>query len=457
MDQKLDQFFRDYFDKRRDDIIADIFSLVSIPSAKGEAKPGMPVGEGPAKALEKMLEICQREGFKTRNIGNLVGEVTYGQGEESLGVLAHLDVVPEGEGWNHPPYEPYFADGKIHGRGVADNKGPCVISLYALCAFKAAGLTPTRAIKLIFGTDEESGSCCVKRYLETEAAPTMAFSPDGGFPAVYAEKHIANVLLQIPVGEETSLAAVHGGTASNVVPPTAVAALTSAARHEHITLPENVTCTRKGTGFELRAAGAPAHASTPWAGKNAAVLLLGALGDLLEEDDPACVPVHKLFSLCAQWDGQGLGIACADEVSDRLTMNLGKLYLQDGKLCAVLDLRLPVTLDPQKLLDSLIAHAADEGVQGQVLTLSRGLYVPADSELVSSLMDIYHDVTGSDEPPMAIGGGTYARLLPCAVAFGPGFPDEKNNCHMANEFQSYDSLVKAGVIYAHAMAQLAGK
>ncbi|MDD4796814.1 MAG: Sapep family Mn(2+)-dependent dipeptidase [Eubacteriales bacterium] len=458
MDQRLDPIFRDYFASRRDDILRDIFALVSIRSVKGEPAPGAPVGVGPARALDKMLEICRREGLSAENIDNLVGEVSYGEGSESVGVLAHLDVVPEGSGWSHPPYEPYLADnGLLYGRGVADNKGPCVISLYALLAFQAAGLNTRRAIKLIFGTDEESGSSCVKRYLEVRPAPTMAFSPDAGFPAVYAEKHIAQVRLEAAINGQTVLRSLSAGTAANVVPPTGEARLSATVPLEHVTLPENVSISQDNGDMLLSARGAPAHASTPWLGKNAAVLLLGALGDVLERDDAAYQPVHTLFSLCAQWDGQGLGIDCADEVSDRLTMNLGKLAFEDGKLTALLDLRLPVTLDAQRILDSLVARAADEGIRAGVLSLSPGLYVPKDSELVSTLMDMYRQATGSDEDALAIGGGTYARLLPCAVAYGVTFPGENTNCHMADECQSYDNLVRAGVIFAHVLAQLAGE
>lgn len=457
MDQKLDRFFRDYFESRREDILQDIFSLVAIRSVKGEPAPGMPVGPGPAQALDKMLEICRREGFSIQDIDHIVGEVTYGEGGESLGILGHLDVVPEGNGWIRPPYEPYLADGRIYGRGTADDKGSCVISLYALAAFRAAGLAPKRAVKLIFGTDEERGSSCVKRYLQVRPAPTMAFSPDADFPVVFAEKNISQVRLEVPVAGETALCGLSAGTAPNVVPPDGQARLSASLPLEHVNLPENVSCSKANGDIVLTAQGTPAHASTPWLGKNAAVLLLGALGELLEESDAAYRPVHTLFSLCAQWDAQGLGLDCADEVSGRLTMNLGSLSLEGGKLVAVLDLRLPVTLDAQKLLDTLVAHAADDGVRGSVLSLSQGLYVPKDSELVSTLMGIYNDVTQSSEEPMAIGGGTYARLLPCAVAFGPAFPGQSNNCHMADESVDFDSLLRAGIIYAHALAQLAGR
>ncbi|EGD49950.1 peptidase M20, partial [Thermoanaerobacter ethanolicus JW 200] len=71
----------------------------------------MPYGEGVAKALDKALEIAQSLGFRTKNVDGYVGYAEYGEGEEMIGVLGHLDVVPEGDGWTYPPYGAEIHDG----------------------------------------------------------------------------------------------------------------------------------------------------------------------------------------------------------------------------------------------------------------------------------------------------------------------------------------------------------
>lgn len=457
MSANLDKFFRDYFTRRKQEIVDDILALAAIESVHTEALPGAPFGQGPKDALTKMLEIARREGFAARNVADAVCEVRYGEGAESLGVLAHLDVVPAGEGWSHPPFEPYFDGELLHGRGVSDNKGACVISLYALAALREAGVAMKREVILLFGTNEESGFDCIRTYLKENPAPTMAYSPDGGFPAVYAEKNIAQMRLSVPLGDDTAIKVLRGGTAPNVVPPGAQATLTTSRPTEQIELPENVVCARTNGDIQINAKGAPAHAAWPWQGKNAVAMMLSAVSSLMEESDSGYAAVKAMFSLCAQWDGQGLGVKCADDVSGPLTMNAGVMDIEDGKLCVTLDFRLPVTLDMDAILRNAAQNAADVGVQASIQSASKGLYVPEDSELVSTLMGVYNEINQSDERPMAMGGGTYARLLPNAVAFGPGFAGEESNAHMADEYANYASLEKAGVIYAHAMARLAGK
>ena len=110
----------------------DIAALCKIKSVEGDPKPGMPFGEGPAQALEAALAMGERMGFKTENFDNYVGHIEYGEGEEIVGILGHVDVVPAGDGWETDPWGSVIRDGKLWGRGVLDDKGPVLTCLYAM-------------------------------------------------------------------------------------------------------------------------------------------------------------------------------------------------------------------------------------------------------------------------------------------------------------------------------------
>ena len=73
-----------------------------------------------------------------------------------------------GDGWNTDPFEGVIADGRITGRGVLDDKGPVIAALYAMKALKDSGAELKRRIRLIVGTDEETGSTDMERYKKTE-------------------------------------------------------------------------------------------------------------------------------------------------------------------------------------------------------------------------------------------------------------------------------------------------
>ena len=140
----------------RDDMVAALQELVRIPSVRGEPQPGAPFGPGPAACLHKALEMAEDFGLKTTNVDNYAGHAELGQGEQTMGVLVHLDVVPVGENWTMPPFEAIVKDGRIWGRGACDNKAACVETFFALKALLAVGTQWKKKVRIIFGCDEES-------------------------------------------------------------------------------------------------------------------------------------------------------------------------------------------------------------------------------------------------------------------------------------------------------------
>ncbi len=169
-------------------MIADIIEVVKIDSVKDEPQPGMPFGKGVNDCLLKTLEIAEKLGFKTKNLDGYAGYAQLGEGNDYIGVMGHLDVVPVGEGWIEPPFSGYTKDGRIYSRGILDNKGPIMSCLYALYACKECGVTFNKPIRIIFGTNEETGMKDLEYYLSHEKSPIMGWTPDCKYPVVYGER-----------------------------------------------------------------------------------------------------------------------------------------------------------------------------------------------------------------------------------------------------------------------------
>jgi succinyl-diaminopimelate desuccinylase len=453
MDKQFDKKVISFLDAHKDEIFADVDRMLRIDSVKREPAEGAPLGKPIHDAIDAMLDICAAHGLKTQNIGGVVGEAAWGEGEERLGIVSHVDIVPAGSGWTKPPLALTREGGMLWGRGVADDKGPGVAALWALLAALHAGAALNKKVVFIIGGDEETGDMrCLKKYIEAKGAPDMAFTPDADFPAIYCEKTIVRGELGSALPAGSALMDIAGGTRVNVVPGEAHAVLSVRPSGA---LPEGVAVEEAGGGWTLRARGTAAHASTPERGDNAAVKLLGALKTLLPEGDPALPVVCGLYGCFAATDGSGLGIACADAESGPLTLNLGVLRVGGGSVRAEYDIRHPALIDPKENIFSRIPEAAARaGLTVGEPDVDMGFCLPKDHPFIETLMRVYNDISGSGEPPVAIGGGTYARKLPCAAAYGMLFPGDPETAHMADERISEASFLKAARIYAHAIAEL---
>lgn len=145
----------------------------------------MTFGESIDLALKKALEISGKLGFKThRDPDGYYGYAEIGAGEDMIGVLGHVDVVPAGniQLWEMPPFEAIIKDGKMFGRGTIDDKGSVLAALFATRALLNLGVSFSKRIRFIFETDEESLWRCMQSYCQKEELPTMSFTPDATFP-----------------------------------------------------------------------------------------------------------------------------------------------------------------------------------------------------------------------------------------------------------------------------------
>ncbi|HPK16161.1 MAG: Beta-Ala-Xaa dipeptidase [Firmicutes bacterium ADurb.Bin248] len=457
MDQRVDR----WIDEHGEQMVRGLQKCLSYRTVKDSAaaKPGAPFGPEIADCLEDALAQAQALGFETKNLDGYCGCVDFGEGEEQLGILCHLDVVPEGAGWKHPPYAAEIHDGMLYARGVMDDKGPAFAALYAMAAIKALDLPMKRRVRLILGCDEESGMECLAHYNKVEPAPDMAFSPDAEYPVVNSEKMIFRSEYK---KEYPSAIRIRSGTVPNAVPGEAEAELSLSLNRilpivEAFMERSEYACAAEAAdgGCRIKVTGVAAHASMPEQGKNAFLALLQLLDKLpLEKQDAATVSALADV-LRLDYYGQRFGLDMAD-ASGRLTLNVGVVdWDETGLRRLTVDIRAPISADGNVIRRKLAEGFAPAGLAEIKASWSEGYYMPPESELVKSLLDVYAARSGKYLPPLAIGGGTYARHLKNAVAFGIERPGEPSPVHMANERMPVAHLVEDAKMIADAIIALA--
>ena len=441
------------------DMIETLQRWIRVPSVRADrSADNAPFGAQVRRALDTAMADIRRLGMEPRDIDGYCCDAEIGAGEETVAVLAHLDVVPEGDGWEHDPYGGEIIDGRLIGRGTSDDKGPGVAALFAMKAILDAGIPLKRKCRLILGCDEECGMQDLEYYEEKIGLPAMGFSPDANFPLINTEKGIMQMKLDAPLADER-LMSIACGTRANVVPGTAVAVLAGDWREQAADAfdVEDEDCAIEtelvGGNTKVVVTGVPAHASTPEKGKNAAKMLLSVLRKL----GIGGAPVALLDEACAEGSaGEAMGIAGCDAVSGPLTLNLGLLSAGEGALSVTFDCRYPVFFDDRTISSTVAKRLAPAGFVLEPGHASHPHHVPESSELVQKLMAVYNGITGTQSKPFAIGGGTYARHLKEGVAFGIQFPGEPELAHQANESIDMANYLKAARIYAYAIVALCG-
>jgi predicted dipeptidase len=399
--------------------------------------------------LRKALQIAGDLGFRTRyGDGGYYGFAEAGEGEEMVGILGHLDVVPVGNlaDWDHDPFDPVELDGMLFGRGTQDDKGPMMAALFAAKALMNAGVPFKKRIRFIFGTDEETLWRCIKRYREKEEMPGMGFSPDSRFPVTYAEKGLLQLHLE---GSNESKVRLAGGSAFNAVPDMVIY---DGPRQDDLAskLDElGFAYEQKEKGIEVK--GKAAHAMVAEEGINAIARLCIALKAIGIES--------KAINFIAQDIGEdpsatGIFGQCTDAPSGKLKFNVGKIDIADGEQISI-DARIPVTVSKEEIVKKLSAVAARYRLTYKEFDWLAPIYIPLDHYIVTTLMDVYRQHSGDAiTEPRSSGGATYARTMPNCVAFGALTHDELLTEHQPNERTVLKNLYKAMEIYAQAIFAL---
>ncbi|MEK5265169.1 MULTISPECIES: dipeptidase PepV [Bacillus] len=457
--------------RKKDSLIQDTQSFLQIESVLDEegGTAGKPFGEKVDEALQYMLKKGQDEGFKVKNVDGYAGHIEYGEGEDIVGVLCHVDVVPAGDNWTTPPFSADIRENKIFARGAIDDKGPTMAAFYALKILKDAGLPLSKKIRIIIGTDEESDWRCVDHYFKHEAMPQIGFAPDADFPIIHAEKGIIDAIVSFTYeqSEENKryiLKQFTSGMRLNMVPDEARAIVAAANEHDAEALKtafaaylaENqltgeTNHTAGGLTFTLK--GVSVHAMEPANGTNAGIHMANFLcaHELDERGLAFTSQINALFDQDTR--GQKLGIACKDDISGDLTLNVGTIrYSQNEEAKLGLNVRYPVTADGEEVKKGI------ERIKGATIEKfddSPPHHVSKDHPLVKTLQRVYEEQTGDPAHLIAIGGGTYARSLEAGVAFGPLFPGRPDCAHQKDEYIEIDDLLRATALYAQAMYELA--
>ncbi len=452
MDKQLDKKITEFLEKNKENFIQDLRGLLKFNSVKLDAEAGKPFGSETAKAMDYMMQLCEDAGLSCENIDYYAMDATLGEGKECVASLSHLDIVPIGGDWEHDPFAGELEGDIIYGRGTTDDKGPSIAALYAVKALIDAKVPLKKhSIRLIFGCDEESGMSDMKHYLAKREAPKYAFSPDAYFPTIHAEKSVLAGQYSAEISGKTILKSIKGGTRSNVVPDSATAHISSLGPYH---CDPNIVIEDCNGLYAVKAKGISAHASTPEEGENAIINLVKFLSRILPEDDAYKSVLKKVYRSFEMNDGSGMGVNCSDKPTGPLTLNLGIIEGDSSELSVKFDIRHPVTYSSE-ITHKKLKNAID-GFQLVDYACSEGLYLEKDHPLIKTLQHIYKDITGDKAETFSIGGGTYARTLPCAVAFGPAFKGGKSKgVHMHDECASITELLNSSRIYAHALYELA--
>ncbi|MBB2480900.1 dipeptidase PepV [Bacillus sp. APMAM] len=463
--------------KRKEDLIKDLQGILQIRSVLDEenATEDAPLGVGVKEALQYLLDLGEKDGFIPKNVGNLAGHLEMGTGDELVGILCHVDVVPEGDGWSVDPYGGIVKDDKIYARGSSDDKGPTMAAYYAMKIVKELGIPLEKRVRMIIGTDEESEWRCVDHYFKHEEMPDMGFAPDADFPIIYAEKGIADYDIVQKVeesghsnkNEPIQLVSFHSGRRYNMVPDFAQAKLFMQKEQTEILQKYNDFLQQvnlKGKYYVesgelvLELEGISAHGMEPRNGKNAGLILASFLADIsLDKQGDQFIKFAANY-LFEKSRGEGFGIQYADDITGDLTINVGKMdYEQADGGRFGLNMRYPVTFDMEQGKSSIEKHVKQEGFSIENFSDSKPHHVDENDELVQVLKKVYEEQTGEKAELLAIGGGTYARSLKSGVAFGALFPGRPDVMHQKDEYMFIEDLVKATAIYAQAIYELAGK
>lgn len=442
------------------EMIDDISDLIRIDSSLGEATEGNPFGEKTSEALQTFLKKMNNYGFKGTNYENYVISGDMNDKEKGLDILAHLDVVPGGDGWTvTTPFVPLVKDGRLYGRGTSDDKGPAFVALYAMRAIKELGIPLSKNVRLILGGCEECGGNDLGHYYSTEKHAPYTITPDAEFPVINAERGQAGVRFTKTVSgfSDCDIVYFKSGIKSNVVPAKATFGVCGMSREEIESLigteAENrglkIDIASADGYIEILVTGEGCHASTPDLGRNA---LTGSLEliSLLPVHGECADALKKLSAVYPfrDYHGESAGIDMEDEDSGRITSSMDILELKDGILSGFIDNRVPMCATDENCISVLREKLNQAGFDVPPCGMSKVHYVPTDSDYVKSLLNSYEKITGQKKEPLKIGGGTYTHGMPNGVAFGCAEIGLDNHMHGPDEFMVIEDMIKSVRIYA---------
>lgn len=475
----------------------------AVESGKLESLVGeairFPTFAGNAEAFERqkawLLRVGAELGLVVRDAGKVTEVDLPGpEGAPVLGLVVHGDVQPvDASAWTIPPFEGSVKNGRVIGRGAADDKGPLVQALLAMKSMKEAGPARTHTIRLLVGSDEESANTDIKEYLAGHRAPDVALVLDSAFPVVVGEKAWQAISVTTPFGDPPrdgrglgyEVVELEAGLAASIVPDrarvvlkrtspgTSFEALFAKLRKKTPRPDTKLETKDRGETAEILVRGRSAHSGVNIeGGRNALV----SLAYLLEGELPASDADDLLaFARRAGRDlvGTALGIATSDPVWGHLDVNVATVAAGDGpwgyasglpkekaRTLTVNIRRIPKLsgADLKARLENLIrvtnASTGARLVPSGFFDDEPKVFDP-QAKLVKRLLAAYRRGTGTDAPPAISGGGTYAKRLPNAIAFGMWFPGKPYPGHDVDEQMEVADLHRGVHVLLEALVDLA--
>ncbi len=454
---------KSWFESNKENMIADLRRIVAIRSVSDPDSEVKPFGQSCKDVLDEMLRICEEHGIECKNYDYYCGSAFLkGETDKEVGIWSHLDVVPDAGDWKFPPFDGKIVDGFMVGRGVIDNKSAAIMGLYLMLYFRENKIPLKSGIRLFFGCNEENGMLDQKYYIEHNKLPDYSLIPDAEFPVGYCEKGILALNLNSPA-LSSSIIALEAGLVGNMVADKAYIKLvkTPELAEKIATIADASAC---DDHIEIRAVGKATHAAYPQGSVNA----INVLSKLLIENNLISEADKKAFSFISEitgdYTGEILGINVSHQEFGELTCISGKLNFAGGKAVLNLNIRYPYGENGDIITTVIKSRAIEHGFTLTDANNRPPSHVAKDSDFVKALVSSFSEVTGSDLAPVIMCGGTYARNLPNAVAFGHIFPhsmakhldlpDGHGDVHQPDEALNLDEFMTSLEIYVNTIKRI---
>lgn len=442
----------------------DLASLVAIPSIQGPAEPDAPYGRECREVVDAAVEMSQKYGFDACqeegcygycDFGNLVGP--------KVGIFSHLDVVPIGDSaaWSVPPFRCTEKDEYLFGRGTRDNKGSFIAALYTLRILKELRIPMKIGVRLFFGSNEETGMRDIERYLEKHPAPRMSLVPDGQFPLSFAES--GNLSFHVCCKMTGNLLYAAAGFAKGVIPPSAEATFCGelCKKQRDMLRASGIVIEGEGNVFCLKAFGQSKHVAYPEGSVNAIKVLLEGVRKANIAEGNCAERLLFLADTLDDYYGHAIGLQLEDAVFGKTLHTISVLRCEDGQIDALYNLRYPANADVQIVKSTISKHFTAGGFSVRDMDLSPAYISECSRSDMEKLAAIADEVTGCGRKLLVMTGGTYARKLPNAVAYGIGIPgqyypfgNQRGDGHQMDECIAKQMIRNAILVYTKALLDL---
>jgi len=464
---EIKQKIKDWFDLHSDEMIADLGRLIAVNSVRGQSEEGAPFGTGSRAVLSLAESMLKEHGFDVFVFEDMVITADLGPAPPVMGILAHLDIVAAGDGWDSDPFEMTVKDGKIYGRGATDNKGPSIAAMYALYCARDILPEMKNGVRVILGSAEETGLTDVAQYVKKITTPPNLFTPDATYPVTNVEKGRLAPVFSASWDKDTALpriVSMTGGKTLNIVPDHAEAVIAGMeqskaedyCREFSAKTGVKMSVSQEDDMLKITAKGIATHAAMPEKGNNAQTALVEMLAAMPFAESKGFECIRALNRLFPHGDflGKALGIEMSDEKSGKLTLNFGVMRFTEYEFAGNFDSRTPACADDMDLADIVHKALENEGITITSHTISQCHHTPEDSVFVQSLLRIFEEYTGEKGECLIMGGQTYVHGIKGGVAFGCGMPGVNNNVHGVNEFIEVSNLIDSAKMFTQVIADM---